>query len=83
MGWQAKFVRVAEGLYQFEKNETASNPYYAYFWHGGKQIKQRLKGIDREQAKREMEALRDEDSPGLQRPWTDRTAADPNPVVHF
>lgn len=58
---QAKFARVAEGLYRFEKNGTASGPYYAYFWRGGKQIKQRLEGIDREQAKRELAALRNED----------------------
>jgi len=60
MSAPAKFARVAEGLYRFSRKGKAFGSSYAYFWRGGKQIKQKLEAVDIEQARRELSALRGE-----------------------
>jgi len=60
MSAPVKFARVAEGLYRFSRKGKAFGPYYAYFWRGDKQIKQKLDAVDLEQARRELSALRGE-----------------------
>jgi len=60
MSAPAKFARVAEGLYRFSRKGKAFDPYYAYFWRDGKQIKQKLEAVDVERARRELTALRGE-----------------------
>jgi len=57
-----KSDRVAEGLYRSSRNGKTLDPYYAYFWRDGKQIKQELDAVDVEQAHRELGALRGEKS---------------------
>jgi integrase len=70
MSASAKFARVAEGLYRFSRKGKAFGSYYAYFWRGGKQIKQKLEAVDLEQARRELSSLRGEKErldPGLRK----------------